>query len=56
MSVDALTGILNDPAISYTMRFEGIGPFVDSMARIGTLKSPPASWRDMFFPQALAGL
>ena len=56
MPVDELTGILNDPAIRYTMQLEGIGPFVDFMAKTGTLKSPPASWRDMFFPEALAGL
>ena len=56
MPVDELVGILNDPAIRYTMQLEGIGPFVDFMAKTGTLKSPPASWRDMFFPEALAGL
>jgi NitT/TauT family transport system substrate-binding protein len=55
MPVDELTGILNDPAIRYTMQLEGIGSFVDFMAKTGILKSPPASWRDMFFPEALAG-
>jgi NitT/TauT family transport system substrate-binding protein len=55
MPVDELTGILDDPAIRYTMRLEGIGPFVDFMAKTGTLKSPPADWRDMFFPEALTG-
>jgi NitT/TauT family transport system substrate-binding protein len=55
MPVDELTGILNDPAIRYTTQLEGIGPFVDFMARTGTLKSPPADWRDMFFPEALSG-
>jgi NitT/TauT family transport system substrate-binding protein len=56
MPVDELVGILSDPAIRYTMQLEGIGPFVDFMAKTGALKSPPASWRDMFFPEALAGL
>ena len=55
MPVDELVGILNDPAIRYTMQLEGIGSFVDFMAKTGTLKSPPASWRDMFFPEALTG-
>src|SRR5262245_10820670 len=54
MPVDELVGILGDPAIRYTMQLEGIGPFVDFMAKTGTLKSPPASWRDMFFPEALS--
>jgi len=55
MPVEELTGILSDPAIRYTMRLEGIGPFVDFMAKSGTLKSPPADWREMFFPEALSG-
>ncbi len=55
MPVYELVGILGDPAIRYSMRLEGIGPFVDFMARTGTLKSPPADWRDMFFPEALTG-
>jgi hypothetical protein len=27
---------------------------VDFMGKTGTLKAPPADWRDMFFPEALA--
>jgi NitT/TauT family transport system substrate-binding protein len=55
MPVEELVAILNEPAIRYTMQLEGIGPFVDFMAKTGTLKSPPADWRDMFFPEALTG-
>ena len=33
----------------------GIRAFVDFMAKTGTLRNPPASWRDMFFPEAMAG-
>jgi NitT/TauT family transport system substrate-binding protein len=55
MPVEELTEILNDPAIRYTTKPEGISAFVDFMAKTGTLKSPPADWRDMFFPEALAG-
>jgi hypothetical protein len=25
------------------------------MSKVGTLKNPPADWRDMFFPEAMAG-
>ncbi|MEA2996401.1 MAG: sulfonate transport system substrate-binding protein, partial [Alphaproteobacteria bacterium] len=32
----------------------GISAFVDFMAKTGALKTPPADWRDMFFPEALA--
>jgi NitT/TauT family transport system substrate-binding protein len=55
MPVAELTEILNDPAIRYTTKLEGISAFVDFMAKTGTLKSPPADWREMFFPEALAG-
>jgi NitT/TauT family transport system substrate-binding protein len=54
MPVDELTEILNDPAIRYTTSLEGIGSFVDFMAKTGTLKAPPADWRDMFYSEALA--
>jgi hypothetical protein len=33
----------------------GIEAFVKFMTRVGTLKNPPADWRDMFFPEALSG-
>jgi NitT/TauT family transport system substrate-binding protein len=55
MPVGDLVDILKDPAIRYTTRLEGISAFVDFMARTGTLKTPPRDWRDMFFPEALAG-
>jgi NitT/TauT family transport system substrate-binding protein len=54
MPVDELTEILNDPAIRYTTKPEGIAAFIDFMAKTGTLKTPPADWRDMFYPEALA--
>jgi sulfonate transport system substrate-binding protein len=54
-SVDDIMEVLADPAIIYQTRVGGIGPFVSFLAKVGTLKNPPASWRDMFFPEALAG-
>ena len=47
--------ILADPAIQYTTKVGGIGPFVSFMAKTGQLRTPPADWKDMFFPEALAG-
>lgn len=55
MSVDELVEILGDPAIQYTTKVGGIQAFVDFMGKVGTLKNPPANWRDMFFPEALQG-
>ncbi len=54
-TVDDILEVLADPAIMYNTKLGGIGPFVSFMAKVGTLKNPPASWRDMFFPEALAG-
>jgi NitT/TauT family transport system substrate-binding protein len=55
MPVAELVEILNDPAIQYTTKVMGVGAFVDFMGKTGALKAPPADWRDMFFPEALAG-
>ena len=46
--------VLADPAIQYTTKVSGIEAFVNFMAKTGQLRTPPASWRDMFFPEALA--
>jgi NitT/TauT family transport system substrate-binding protein len=54
-SVDDILEVLSDPAIIYQTKLGGIGPFVSFMAKVGTLKNPPADWRDMFFPEARAG-
>jgi NitT/TauT family transport system substrate-binding protein len=47
--------VLSDPAIAYTTKVGGIGPFVSFMAKTGQLRNPPADWKDMFFPEALSG-
>ena len=53
--VDEIMEVLADPAIQYTLKPGGIESFVSFMAKVGTLKNPPADWREMFFPEALAG-
>lgn len=53
--VDELTAMIDDPAIQYTTKVMGIDSFVNFMAKAGTLKNPPADWREMFFPEALTG-
>jgi NitT/TauT family transport system substrate-binding protein len=54
-SVDDIMEVLADPAILYNTKLGGIGPFVSFMAKVGTLKNPPKDWKEMFFPEALAG-
>ncbi|MFL6932293.1 MAG: ABC transporter substrate-binding protein, partial [Xanthobacteraceae bacterium] len=51
--VEEIMEVLADPAIQYTTKVGGIQAFVGFMAKVGTLKNPPADWREMFFPEAL---
>ena len=53
--VEDIMEVLADPAIQYTTKVMGIGAFVTFMTKVGTLKNPPADWREMFFPEAVAG-
>ena len=53
--VDDIMEVLADPAIQYTTKVGGIQSFVSFMAKVGTLKTPPADWKEMFFPEALSG-
>jgi sulfonate transport system substrate-binding protein len=54
-SVEEILEVLADPAIQYTTKVGGMAPFVSFMSKVGTLKNPPADWKEMFFPEALAG-
>jgi NitT/TauT family transport system substrate-binding protein len=48
--------VLAQPDIVYTTKPLGIQPFIDFMAKIGTLRGPSAPWTEMFFPEGLAGV
>jgi len=54
-SVDDIMDVLADKDIIYNNKVGGIRTFVNFMAKTGTLKNPPADWKDMFFPEAMAG-
>jgi NitT/TauT family transport system substrate-binding protein len=56
-SVDKLLAIMNDPQVRYQMAPERILPFAHFMHQVGTIKTRPASWKDLFFPDVheLAG-
>src|ERR1700730_937487 len=55
-SVDDIMEVLADKDIIYNNKVGGIRTFVSFMAKTGTLKNPPADWKDMFFPEAMAGV
>jgi NitT/TauT family transport system substrate-binding protein len=49
-SVDKILAIMNDPQVRYTLAPERILPYAQFMNQVGTIKTKPASWKDMFFP------
>ncbi len=53
--VEETTKILNDPNTKFSVVPEGTMRYAEFMARVGTIKAKPASWKDLFFP-AIHGL
>jgi NitT/TauT family transport system substrate-binding protein len=49
-SVDEILRMLNDPAIVYTQTPQNIMKYADFMAKTGSIKVRPETWRDLFFP------
>jgi NitT/TauT family transport system substrate-binding protein len=51
-SVEGLVEVLNDPDIRFTTTPENVHKYAEFMHAIGSIANRPASWRDMFFPEA----
>ena len=49
---DEVYAMMTEPAFEYTRTPRKLGNLFDFMARIGTIKTKPASWKDLFFPEA----
>jgi NitT/TauT family transport system substrate-binding protein len=49
-SVDELVKMMEDPLVDYTLAPKSIMKTAEFMAKVGTIKSKPASWKDLFFP------
>ena len=49
-SVDDVLKILNDPNSKFSTVPDGTMKYAEFMARVGTIKAKPASWKDLFFP------
>lgn len=50
--VDEILKIINDPETEYTLTPRNLMQMVNFMAKQGTIKAAPASWKDLFFPNA----
>ena len=51
LTVDQLVAVTEEPHSSYGVTPVGVEKMAAFMATTGALKSPPASWKDVFFPE-----
>jgi NitT/TauT family transport system substrate-binding protein len=49
-SVDDLLKMMQDPLVEYTLTPKSIMKTAQFMAKVGTIKDRPATWKDLFFP------
>lgn len=49
---DAIYAMMADPGFDYTLTPQKVGKTVQFMNRIGTVKTPVASWKELFFAEA----
>jgi len=50
-SVDDILGMINAPDYAFTLTPQKVYKTAEFMNKIGSIKSKPASWKDMFFPE-----
>ena len=46
---DKILKLMSDPQVKYTLAPENVLPYAQFMFKIGTLKTEPKSWKDLFF-------
>jgi NitT/TauT family transport system substrate-binding protein len=51
ISVDEVFALLNDPEIEFTTTPRNMMKIISFMADVGHIKTRPASWKEMFFPE-----
>ena|SRR5438067_1442165 len=49
-TVDELVKMMEDPLVEYTLTPKSVMKTAEFMAKIGTIKDRPASWKDLFLP------
>jgi NitT/TauT family transport system substrate-binding protein len=52
IALDQLEKMVSDPDVDYTTTPINLMKIVDFMHEVGRIKKKPASWKDMFFPEA----
>lgn len=48
---DEMAAVLKDPAIKFTTTPENVLTYAEFMQELGTLRTRPAAWTDVFFPE-----
>ncbi len=51
-TVEELHALVTQPGFAFSKSPHTVGAFADFMQRTGMIKNKPASWKDMFFPEA----
>lgn len=54
MTAEELLALLKEPGVVFDVAPVGMQKFASFMAKVGTLKTAPASWKDFFFAEAHA--
>ena len=54
VSKESILKMLDDPQIQYTLTPKNTMKYADFMYQIGSIKTKPRSWKDLFFPEAHA--
>ena len=49
-SADEILEVLQDPAVKFTTTPERVQKYADFMYRAGAIRTPAATWTDVFFP------
>ena len=52
MPIEELLAIMNAPGIEFALTPKNIVPLAEFLLKTGSIKVKPASWKDMFFPNA----
>ncbi len=52
ITVDETVAIIKDPGSTFTLTPQNVLPFAVFMAKTGIIKVAPATWQEMFFPEA----
>jgi NitT/TauT family transport system substrate-binding protein len=50
-SVSEIVDVLNDPHVKFTTTPENVMKYATFMHSVGSIKTQPASWKDLFFPE-----